>query len=105
MSKRNPPVVIYRKSKRLNRPAHIAAFLLTGGMSAPISAAKAATNAGYNARTRELAARAEAEDYLDEMDGQSASFTAEDRELGADAVRAARDEMRQERRAQRRGRK
>lgn len=67
MSRRkHPPVVITRKSKRLNRPLHVAAFLLTGGASVPISAAKAASNAGYNARTRKLAEAAEAEDYLDE---------------------------------------
>ena len=67
MTKRNAPVVITRKDKRLFKSAHLAALLLTGGMSAPISAAKAATNAGYNRRTRALMQRAEAEDYLAEV--------------------------------------
>lgn len=60
MAKTSAPVVISRKSKRLNRPFHLLAFLLTGGASAPVSAAKAASNAAYNARTRELQRRAEA---------------------------------------------
>ncbi len=55
MSKRNAQVVITRKDKQLRKGWHLLAFMLTGGASAPISAAKAATNAGYNARTRKLA--------------------------------------------------
>jgi hypothetical protein len=55
VSKKNAPVVIVRKSKRLNRPGHVAAFMLTGGASGIVSAAKAGSNAGYNARTRKLA--------------------------------------------------
>lgn len=47
-------VVITRKDKRLNKTAHLAAFVLTGGASGIVTAAKAATNAGYNARTRQL---------------------------------------------------
>jgi hypothetical protein len=58
MSKRNAPVVIIRKDKRLHKGGHLLAFMLTGGMSAPISAAKAVTNTRYNARTRELQRRA-----------------------------------------------
>jgi hypothetical protein len=53
-STRSTQVVIVRKDKRLNRPFHLLAFMLTGGMSAPLSATRAATNAGYNARTRHL---------------------------------------------------
>jgi hypothetical protein len=55
MAKRNPPVVITRKDKRLHKGWHLLAFMLTGGASAPVSAAKAGTNAAYNARTRKLA--------------------------------------------------
>jgi hypothetical protein len=62
MARTNPPVVISRKSKRLNRPLHLLAFALTGGASAPISAAKAASNAAYNRRTDELQRRSEAAD-------------------------------------------
>ena len=50
MSKRSAPVVIVRKHKRLGF-GHVIAFALTGGASAGITAVKAATNAGYNART------------------------------------------------------
>lgn len=60
MARTNPQITISRKSKRLNRPLHLLAFMLTGGASAPVSAAKAASNAAYNARTRELQRRAEA---------------------------------------------
>jgi hypothetical protein len=59
MKKNKTPVVITRKDKRLHKGAHLTAFVLTGGMSAPISAAKAGTNAAYNARTRKLAAEAD----------------------------------------------
>jgi hypothetical protein len=58
-SKRNAPVVIVRKDKRLNKTGHVAAFLLTGGTSSVYTAAKATTNAGYNARTRALQAASE----------------------------------------------
>jgi hypothetical protein len=57
--KKNAPVVIIRKDKKLHKGAHLAAFLLTGGLSAPISAAKGATNVSYNARTRKLQKLAE----------------------------------------------
>lgn len=50
-----PQVVITRKDKRLHKGWHALAFMLTGGASAPITAAKAGTNAAYNARTRKLA--------------------------------------------------
>lgn len=55
-----PQVVITRKDKRLKKGWHLLAFMLTGGASAPVSAAKGAGNAAYNARTRELQRRAEA---------------------------------------------
>jgi hypothetical protein len=57
--KRNAPVVITRKSKRLGL-GHLVAFTLTGGTSGVYSMTKAATNAGYNARTRKLQAASEA---------------------------------------------
>ena len=57
--KKGAPVVITRKDKRLNKTGHLAAFVLTGGTSAVYTAAKAATNAGYNARTRKLVAAAD----------------------------------------------
>jgi hypothetical protein len=60
VSKKNAPVVIVRKDKKLHKGLHLFAFLATGGMSAPVSAAKGATNAGYNARTRKLAAQVDA---------------------------------------------
>jgi hypothetical protein len=56
---KNPQVVIVRKDKRLRKGLHLLAFVATGGMSAPVTAAKAATNAGYNARTRKLASGGE----------------------------------------------
>jgi len=59
MGKNKTPVVITRKDKRLKKGLHLLAFALTGGASVPVTAAKAATNAGYNARTRELQAEAE----------------------------------------------
>jgi len=58
MRKKNAPVVIMRKDKKLFKTGHLAAFMLTGGTSAIYTAAKAATNAGYNARTRQLQAEA-----------------------------------------------
>jgi hypothetical protein len=57
--KKNAPVVIVRKDKRLHKGAHLAAFMLTGGVSGVVTAAKAGTNAGYNARTRKLQAQVE----------------------------------------------
>jgi hypothetical protein len=60
VSRNRTPVVIIRKDKKLKYGLHLLAFALTGGASAPISAVKAASNAGYNARTRELAAQADA---------------------------------------------
>jgi hypothetical protein len=59
--KKGAPVVIVRKDKRLNKLGHLTAFALTGGASGVYSAAKAATNAGYNARTRKLMEAAEGE--------------------------------------------
>jgi hypothetical protein len=56
MRKKNAPVVIVRKDKRLHKGWHLLAFMVTGGASAPVTAAKAATNTSYNARTRKLAA-------------------------------------------------
>jgi hypothetical protein len=59
MSRKNTtPVVIVRKDKRLHGGAHLAAFALTGGASGIVTAAKAGTNASYNARTQRLAAQA-----------------------------------------------
>jgi len=52
--KRGAPVVIVRKDKRLHKGLHLFAFAATGGLSGVATAAKAATNAGYNARTRKL---------------------------------------------------
>src|SRR5260370_6542020 len=63
MGKKNKtPVVIVGKDKRLSKGAHLAAFLLTGGTSGIVTAAKAGTNTAYNARTRRLQAEAEEED-------------------------------------------
>jgi hypothetical protein len=53
------PVVITRKDKRLHKGAHLTAFVLTGGASGIVTAAKAGTNASYNARTRKLQGQAE----------------------------------------------
>jgi hypothetical protein len=71
MAKKNKvPVVIVRKDKKLKKTGHLLAFMLTGGMSAPVTAAKAATNAGYNARTRKLQREAEQaeQDYVPSYD-------------------------------------
>ena len=54
MNRKKAPVVIVRKDKRLNKTANLLAFALTGGASGLYTATKAATNAGYNARTRKL---------------------------------------------------
>jgi hypothetical protein len=59
MGKNKTPVVITRKDKRLKKGLHLLAFTLTGGASAPVTAVKAATNAGYNSRTRKLQAEAD----------------------------------------------
>lgn len=56
MGENSPRVVVARKRKRLHRGVHLAALLVTGGMSAPVTAARAATNAAYNAETARLAA-------------------------------------------------
>src|ERR1051326_3103662 len=57
--KKAAPVVITRKDKRLKKGLPLAAFMLTGGASAPVTATKAATNAAYNARTRRLVEQSE----------------------------------------------
>lgn len=62
MRKSKAPVVITRKDKRLHKLAHLIGFAATGGASGIYTAGKAATNASYNARTRKLAAQAEAAD-------------------------------------------
>ena len=59
MAKRQAPVVIVRKDKRLHKGVHLAAFLLTGGTSGVVTAARLGTNGAYNARTRRLARRYE----------------------------------------------
>lgn len=59
MGKNRTPVVIVRKDKKLKKSGHLLAFMLTGGLSAPVTAVKAATNAGYNARTRRMQREAE----------------------------------------------
>jgi hypothetical protein len=64
--KKGAPVVIVRKDKKLTKTGHALAFLLTGGTSSVYTAAKAATNAGYNARTRKLMAEAEAAEAPEE---------------------------------------
>ncbi len=58
MRKNKTPVVITRRDKKMNKGIHLAAFVATGGMSAPVSAARGALNVRYNARTRRLAAEA-----------------------------------------------
>jgi hypothetical protein len=61
MSRRSSgaPVVITRKDKRMSKLGHGLAFALTGGTSMLYTAAKGASNAAYNARTRELQRQAE----------------------------------------------
>lgn len=50
-----PQVVIVRKDKRIRHKfLHAIAFGLTGGASGIVTAAEAASHAGYNARTRKL---------------------------------------------------
>jgi hypothetical protein len=63
--KKNASVVIVRKDKRLHKGLHLAALALTGGASGIVTAAKAGTNAGYNARTRKLMEQAEAGEQPD----------------------------------------
>lgn len=58
MAKNKVPVVIQRKDKRLKKGLHLAAFMITGGASAPVSVLKGMTNASYNGRTRRLAEEA-----------------------------------------------
>lgn len=75
-----PQVVITRKDKRLRRGLHLLAFTLTGGASAPITVAKAATNHSYNRRTQQLSAR-----------GTKVKWTAEEKAyFAAHAVRPGR---------------
>lgn len=60
-------VVITRKDKKLGKIRHGIAFAVTGGASGIYTAAKAASNAGYSARTRKLAEQADGNscDYCD----------------------------------------
>lgn len=80
-NKRGAPVVIVRKDKRLGKIRHLTAFALTGGASSVYTAAKAATNAGYNARTRKLADAAEEQ--------SDDAYTSADHERALRAGRAA----------------
>jgi hypothetical protein len=59
MARNRTPVVIVRKDKRLKSGRHLLAFAVTGGLSGVYTAARAASNAGYNARTRRLQREAE----------------------------------------------
>lgn len=59
MGKNKAPVVIVRKDKKLKKGRHLALFALTGGMSSVYTGARAASNAAYNARTRQLQREAE----------------------------------------------
>jgi hypothetical protein len=59
MGKNRTPVVIVRKDKKLKKGRHLALFALTGGLSGVYTAGKVASNAGYNARTRQLQREAE----------------------------------------------
>lgn len=75
-----PQVVITRKDKRLHKGWHFFAFVLTGGASAPVTVAKAATNHSYNRRTQQLSAR-----------GTKVKWTAEEKAyFAAHAVRPGR---------------
>jgi hypothetical protein len=85
-----PQVVITRKDKRLKKGWHLLAFALTGGTSAPISAAKATTNALYNERTRELQRQAREPDEAearepDEMETGAAREASEVQQVVAAA--------------------
>lgn len=73
MSKnRGAPVVITRKQKRWNKTGHLLAFALTGGMSAPITAARAAQVAHYNGVTKKLVAESEQAGRFSESDHERA---------------------------------
>lgn len=53
-------VVIVRKDKRVrHKLLHAAAFAATGGASGILTAAKVASDASYNARTRQLQSQGE----------------------------------------------
>jgi hypothetical protein len=57
-----PQVIIIRKDKRVKHKfLHLLAFGLTGGTSGIVTAAKVASDASYNARTRKLQAQSEEE--------------------------------------------
>jgi hypothetical protein len=63
MSRRNAPVVIVRKDKRVkHKLLHAVAFAATGGLSGIGTAVEVANHAAYNARTRELQRRSEEEE-------------------------------------------
>lgn len=85
-AKKGAPVVIVRKDKRLHKGLHVAAFMLTGGTSGVVTAAKAGTNAAYNARTRELAGAAEQE--AQEAQQAEAPATTADHQRAADSGKA-----------------
>jgi hypothetical protein len=53
MAKNTVPVVITRKHKKLGLGAALA-FTLTGGLAAPFTMAKGASNIAYNAQTERL---------------------------------------------------
>ena len=53
--KKGAPVVIVRKDKKLRKTPHLLAFMLTGGASGVVTAAKAATTVA-SARSRPLGA-------------------------------------------------
>lgn len=86
--KKGVPVVIVRKDKKLNKTGHLLAFALTGGTSSVYTAAKAATNAGYNARTRKLMEKAEASQQAEEPQPGAPAPSARDQFSQADHERA-----------------
>jgi hypothetical protein len=91
-NRRGAPVVITRKDKRLGKGRHLIAFALTGGASGVYTAAKATTNAGYNARTRALQAASEPSEPVGRSPRISQPYTAEeitDAQRTADGGRAA----------------
>lgn len=79
------PVVITRKHKKISKLGHLLAFAATGGTSILYTGAKAATNAGYNARTRQLQAEAEQPSPPPRRRGrrEKVMFTEEEREYMA----------------------
>jgi hypothetical protein len=79
--KNKTPVVITRKDKKLG-PLHGVAAILTGGASLLYTGPRAAANAGYNARTRQLQAEAEGEQDVP-------LFSEEEREAGRQAFQEA----------------